>query len=68
MGFITAAYRKYLAPIGIVDVVTAIVYGLVALVLLVVLGMWWLFPALLGVLICGWAVRAWVKAHPFRRA
>jgi hypothetical protein len=67
MSFIKAAWRKYVARIGIVDLLTAIIYGVVVLVVLRALGLWWLFPALLAVLICASALRAWVRARVGRR-
>jgi hypothetical protein len=62
MSFINTAYRKYIVPIGIIDLITAIVYGLVILGLFIALDMWWLFPTLLGVLVVAYAVRALVRA------
>jgi len=63
MSFMNTAYRKYIASVGIVDLLTAIVYGLVVLAVFIALDMWWLFPILLAVLVLGCAVRALVRAR-----
>jgi hypothetical protein len=63
MSFMNTAYRKYIVPVGIVDLLTAIVYGLVVLAVCIALDMSWLFPTLLAVLVVAYAVRALVRAH-----
>jgi hypothetical protein len=63
MSFIHAVYRKYIVDVGIVDLLTAIIYGLAVLALLIALDMWWLFPTLIAVLLAAGALRAWAKAR-----
>jgi hypothetical protein len=63
MSFIHALYREYIVDVGIVDLLTAITYGLAVLALLIALDMWWLFPTLIAVLLGAGALRAWAKAR-----
>ncbi len=63
MSFVNAVYRKYVADVGIVDLLTAIIYSVVVLAVLIALDMWWLFPMLIAVLLAATAVRAWAKAR-----
>ncbi|HUO37548.1 MAG TPA: hypothetical protein VMU34_06805 [Mycobacterium sp.] len=44
---------------AVVDLITAVVYGLVVLAVLIALGIWWLFPILLAVLLVTYALRWW---------
>lgn len=54
-------YRWLTVDVGIVDLLTAIVYAIVALVLLIVLGLWWLFPAIIAALVLGAGLRMWLR-------
>jgi hypothetical protein len=54
-------YRWLTVDVGIVDLITAVVYAIVALTVLIMLGLWWLFPAMLAVLALGALLRLWLR-------
>ena len=61
MSILKRLYRWAIDDVGIVDLLTAIVYGIVGLAVLIALGLWWLFPAIIAVLVLGAALRMWVR-------
>ena len=61
MSFLNRLYRWLTVDVGIIDVLTAIVYAIVALAVLITLGLWWLFPAIIAVLVLGGMLRWWMR-------
>lgn len=61
MSLVRRLYRWIVVDVGIVDALTAIVYALVLLAVLTVLGLWWVCPALIGILVVGGILRGWAK-------
>lgn len=61
MSFLTRVYRWLTVDVGIVDLLTAIVYAAVGLAVLIILGLWWLFPAMIAALVLGAMLRVWVR-------
>ena len=61
MSFLTRVYRWLTVDVGIVDLLTAIVYASVGLAVLIILGLWWLFPAMIAALVLGAMLRLWVR-------
>ena len=61
MSFLTRVYRWLTVDVGIVDLLTAIVYAALGLTVLIILGLWWLFPALIAALALGAMLRLWVR-------
>lgn len=66
MSFLNRVYRWLTVDVGIVDVLTAIVYAVLGLAILIALGLWWLFPAIIAALVLGAMLRLWVRRR--RRA
>lgn len=54
---LNSLYRRMVDDVGIVDMLTAIVYGIALLALLAVLGIWWMFLVLVAALAIGGAWR-----------
>lgn len=61
MSFLNRVYRWLTVDVGIVDLLTAIVYAVLGLAILIVLGLWWLFPAIVAALVLGVMLRLWVR-------
>ena len=61
MSWLNKLYRWVIDDVGIVDLLTAIVYGIVGLAVLIALGLWWLFPAIIAALVVGAVLRLWVR-------
>jgi hypothetical protein len=61
MSLLNRLYRWLTVDVGIVDLLTAIVYAILGLALLIELGLWWMFPAMIAALVLGAMLRSWVR-------
>lgn len=68
MSSLKTFYRGQRARVAVIDLITAIVYAVVVLAVLTALGLWWLFPIVLAVLIVGYGLRAVLRARRGRRS
>ena len=66
MSFLNGLYHRTIADVAFIDLLTAIIYALLVLAVFVVLGLWWLFPAMIAVLVVGSLLRVWLKRRRSR--
>lgn len=61
MSFLNGLYHRMIADVAFIDLLTAIIYALLVLAVFIVLDLWWLFPAMIAVLVVGSLLRVWLK-------